>query len=91
MAEQQIYGLHAVAAALRYEPEQVQELWIERQRRDGRISGAAGRRRGPRCASSAGGAGGTGSASAGALAIRCDRPVSDRAAGRMTRRMCRNY
>ena len=37
MAEQQIYGLHAVAAALRYEPEQVQELWIERQRRDGRI------------------------------------------------------
>ena len=37
MAESQIYGLHAVAAALRYEPEHVQELWIERQRRDGRI------------------------------------------------------
>lgn len=37
MTEQRIYGLHAVAAALRYEPEQVQELWVERQRRDGRI------------------------------------------------------
>ena len=37
VAEQRIYGLHAVSAALHYEPEQVQELWIERQRRDGRI------------------------------------------------------
>ena len=37
VAEQRIYGLHAVAAALRYEPEQVQELLVERQRRDGRI------------------------------------------------------
>jgi len=37
VVEQRIYGLHAVAAALHYEPEQVQELWIERQRRDGRI------------------------------------------------------
>ena len=37
VAEQRIYGLHAVAAALRYEPEQVQELLVERQCRDGRI------------------------------------------------------
>ncbi|MCB1769795.1 MAG: 23S rRNA (guanosine(2251)-2'-O)-methyltransferase RlmB, partial [Candidatus Competibacteraceae bacterium] len=37
MTEQLIYGLHAIAAALDYEPEQVHELWIERQRRDRRI------------------------------------------------------
>jgi 23S rRNA (guanosine2251-2'-O)-methyltransferase len=37
LAEELIYGLHAVAAALEYEPEQVRGLWVERQRRDGRI------------------------------------------------------
>lgn len=37
MAEELIHGLHAVAAALEYEPEQVHGLWVERQRRDGRI------------------------------------------------------
>ncbi|HCB12226.1 MAG TPA: 23S rRNA (guanosine(2251)-2'-O)-methyltransferase RlmB [Gammaproteobacteria bacterium] len=37
MAEEQVYGLHAVMAALDYEPEQVHELWVERQRRDRRI------------------------------------------------------
>jgi 23S rRNA (guanosine2251-2'-O)-methyltransferase len=37
MAEELIYGLHAVTAALEYEPEQVRGLWVERQRRDGRI------------------------------------------------------
>ena len=37
MVEELIYGLHAVAAALDYEPEQARELWIERQRRDRRI------------------------------------------------------
>ena len=36
MAEQLIYGLHAVAAALNHEPAQVRGLWLERQRRDGR-------------------------------------------------------
>ena len=37
MAEQLIYGLHAVAAALNHEPAQVRGLWLERQRRDGRM------------------------------------------------------
>ena len=37
MAKEQIYGLHAVMAALDYEPEQVYELWVEHQRRDRRI------------------------------------------------------
>lgn len=37
MTEELIYGLHAVAATLEYEPEQVRGLWVERQRRDGRI------------------------------------------------------
>lgn len=32
-----IYGLHPVAAALRYEPDRVQELWVERNRRDARL------------------------------------------------------
>lgn len=37
MSGEQIYGLHAVMAALDYEPGQVRELWVERQRRDRRI------------------------------------------------------
>lgn len=37
MVGELIHGLHAVAAALKYEPEQVRGLWVERQRRDGRI------------------------------------------------------
>ncbi|MDS4042811.1 MAG: 23S rRNA (guanosine(2251)-2'-O)-methyltransferase RlmB [Candidatus Competibacter sp.] len=37
MAEQLIHGLHAVAAALKYEPEQVTELWVEYRRYDARI------------------------------------------------------
>ena len=37
MAETLIYGLHAAAAALNHEPEQVRGLWLERQRRDGRM------------------------------------------------------
>ena len=37
MAEQLIHGLHAVAAALNHEPAQVRGLWLERQRRDGRM------------------------------------------------------
>ena len=37
MAETLIYGLHAVTAALHSEPEQVRGLWLERQRRDGRM------------------------------------------------------
>jgi 23S rRNA (guanosine2251-2'-O)-methyltransferase len=37
MAEELIHGLHAVAAALKYEPEQLRGLWVERQRRDARI------------------------------------------------------
>lgn len=32
-----IHGIHAVAAALKYEPEQVGGLWAERQRRDARL------------------------------------------------------
>ncbi|MCP5159723.1 MAG: 23S rRNA (guanosine(2251)-2'-O)-methyltransferase RlmB [Gammaproteobacteria bacterium] len=37
MTEEQIYGLHAVMAALEHEPEQIRELWVERQRRDRRM------------------------------------------------------
>ena len=37
MAGERVYGLHAVAAALKYEPEQVRALWVERQRRDARL------------------------------------------------------
>ncbi len=37
MAEAWLHGLHAVAAALRYEPGQLRGLWVERQRRDARI------------------------------------------------------
>ncbi len=37
MTEQWVHGPHAVAAALNYEPEQVRGLWLERQRRDGRL------------------------------------------------------
>ncbi len=37
MAEESIHGLHAVTAALKYEPEQLRGLWVERQRRDARI------------------------------------------------------
>ena len=37
VAETLIYGLHAVTAALNYEPEQVRGLWLEHQRRDGRM------------------------------------------------------
>ncbi len=37
MAGELIHGLHAVAAALKYEPEQVRGLWVERQRRDARM------------------------------------------------------
>ena len=37
MAEERIYGLHTVTAALNHEPEQVCGLWVERQRRDGRM------------------------------------------------------
>ncbi len=37
VTEELIHGLHAVTAALEYEPDQVRGLWVERQRRDGRI------------------------------------------------------
>ncbi len=37
MAGELIHGLHAVAAALNYEPEQLRELWVERQRCDARM------------------------------------------------------
>jgi len=37
MAEELIHGMHAVAAALKYEPEQLRGLWVEAQRRDARI------------------------------------------------------
>jgi len=37
MLWQRRHGLHAVAAALRYEPRQLRGLWVERQRRDARI------------------------------------------------------
>lgn len=37
MSEDIIHGLHAVAAALKYEPEQLHGLWVERQRRDARM------------------------------------------------------
>ncbi|MBL8260591.1 MAG: 23S rRNA (guanosine(2251)-2'-O)-methyltransferase RlmB [Candidatus Competibacteraceae bacterium] len=37
MAENLIHGLHAVAAALKYEPDSIRGLWVERQRRDSRM------------------------------------------------------
>ena len=37
MTEQLIHGLHAVAAVLKHESQQVRELWVERQRHDGRM------------------------------------------------------
>lgn len=37
MAEEWVHGVHAVAAALKYEPEQLRGLWAERRRRDARI------------------------------------------------------
>lgn len=37
MADDVIHGLHAVVAALKYEPEQLRGLWVERQRRDARM------------------------------------------------------
>ncbi|MDG4561388.1 MAG: 23S rRNA (guanosine(2251)-2'-O)-methyltransferase RlmB [Candidatus Competibacter sp.] len=37
MAEELIHGMHAVAAALKYESEQLRGLWVESQRRDARI------------------------------------------------------
>lgn len=37
MTEEWIHGLHAVTAALKYEPERLHGLWVERQRRDRRI------------------------------------------------------
>ena len=36
MAEELIHGMHAVAAALKYESEQLRGLWVESQRRDAR-------------------------------------------------------
>jgi 23S rRNA (guanosine2251-2'-O)-methyltransferase len=32
-----IYGLHAVEAALKYQPQDLQEIWLDSQRRDARI------------------------------------------------------
>lgn len=37
MSENLIHGLHAVAATLKYEPEHLRGLWVERQRRDARM------------------------------------------------------
>jgi 23S rRNA (guanosine2251-2'-O)-methyltransferase len=37
VSEDLIHGLHAVAAALKYEPGQLRGLWVERQRRDARM------------------------------------------------------
>ncbi|HQC71499.1 MAG TPA: 23S rRNA (guanosine(2251)-2'-O)-methyltransferase RlmB [Candidatus Competibacteraceae bacterium] len=37
MSEELIYGVHAVAAALKYEPEQLRGLWVERRRHDARM------------------------------------------------------
>lgn len=37
MAEELIYGLHAVSAALEHTPQQVRALWVERQRHDRRM------------------------------------------------------
>jgi 23S rRNA (guanosine2251-2'-O)-methyltransferase len=37
MAEEWVYGVHAVTAALKYEPGQLRGLWVERQRRDTRL------------------------------------------------------
>lgn len=39
MTEEWVHGWHAVAAALKYEPEQLRGLWVERQRRDARLQG----------------------------------------------------
>lgn len=35
--EELIFGLHAVTAALKYEPEKLSEIWVEVNRRDGRM------------------------------------------------------
>lgn len=47
VAEEWVHGFHAVTAALKYEPELVRGLWVERERRDGRFQAlsdeAAGR------------------------------------------------
>lgn len=37
MKETWIYGIHAITAALRYEPTRLRGLWVERQRQRGRI------------------------------------------------------
>jgi len=37
IGQELIFGLHAVTAALRYEPASVQELWVDRQRQDARM------------------------------------------------------
>ena len=37
MSEELIYGLHAVGAALRHEPQRLRGLWVDRRRRDARI------------------------------------------------------
>lgn len=37
MAEELIYGLHAVSAALEHTPQQIRALWVERQRQDRRM------------------------------------------------------
>jgi 23S rRNA (guanosine2251-2'-O)-methyltransferase len=37
LAGELVYGLHAVAAALKYEPDRVRALWVEHQRRDARL------------------------------------------------------
>lgn len=36
-ATELLYGLHAVSAALRYEPASIEALWVEQQRRDPRM------------------------------------------------------
>ena len=46
VGETLIHGLHAVAAALNHAPEQVRGLWLERQRRDGRMQSCSIRRPG---------------------------------------------
>lgn len=37
MSEEIVYGLHAVSAALKHEPERVVGLWVDRKRRDARL------------------------------------------------------
>ena len=37
MSGEVVHGIHAVAAALKYQPEEVGGLWVERQRRDARM------------------------------------------------------